>query len=114
MSDGYPFGDGALRHGHRAMSSDDIIEMMGAGVHRMNAARYAYHKVEVHRNAVEVLRGRMDIADARRHYTEAMRVYDGLIEKAGGGAWDEACQREMAKGEAAVDEMVAIGRKGVA
>ena len=77
---------------------------------QLAAARYYVHKIRVHQYAVDVLRNAKSLDDAKAHYDEAMRNYDGVLATC--ESTDEANALEMAKGSAAIDEMIEAARNG--
>lgn len=86
------------------------VEQLQSLTAQRTAARYAFHKVTVHKYAQAALRQEMPIELAWRHYDEAMRNYDGIIESAANGASQDMNAAEMAKRSAAIDEAVAGAR----
>lgn len=69
---------------------------------QLRAARYVAHKLFVHKYASAVAGGHMSPDEAKAHYDEAMRNYDGIMSNALSGHSEAANAAEVAKGADAI------------
>lgn len=87
------------------------VSQMEALTRQLQAARYAFHKVTVHKYALAVVRGEMTAMVARQHYDQAMANFDGIVAAAVVGAQD-LNMAETAKGSSAIDEALKAAGHG--
>ena len=74
-------------------AGDNVIQ--GPFLHKLHAARYAYHKQIKHKYMVLSV---LPPEDGAEMYRRSMLNYDRLIEDAAGGSLTEADEADMAKG----------------
>lgn len=76
---------------------EDVADVLNAAEHRLQAARFAMHKVRLMHYQTMMKNGVMQPDIAKQFYLAAMHNYDDMMKASSAGCFSEAIEREMSQ-----------------